>query len=77
MSPNHHDQCLMPVGVEILRNSMGAAPGMLFRHNDKMIISMPGVPYEMKAIMNEEVIPMLSIRWARPQRRGCPRCHRG
>lgn len=61
MSPNHHDQCLMPVGVEILRNSMGTAPGMLFRHNDKMIISMPGVPYEMKAIMNEEVIPMLSI----------------
>ncbi len=60
MSPNHHDQCLMPVGVEILRNSMGTAPGMLFRHRSKLIISMPGVPYEMKAIMNEEVLPWLS-----------------
>jgi nicotinamide-nucleotide amidase len=60
MSPHHHDQCLMPVGVQILRNSMGTAPGMFFRHNEKMIISMPGVPYEMKAIMNEEVLPWLS-----------------
>lgn len=59
MSPNHHDQCLMPVGVELLRNSMGTAPGMLFRHKEKLIISMPGVPYEMKAIMTEEVLPML------------------
>lgn len=60
MSPNHHDQCLMPVGVEILRNSMGTAPGMLFKFNGKIIISMPGVPYEMKAIMTEEVLPMLA-----------------
>lgn len=60
MSPHHHDQCLMPVGVQILRNSMGTAPGMLFRHQNKIIISMPGVPYEMKAIMAEEVLPWLS-----------------
>lgn len=60
MSPNHHDQCLMPVGTQILKNSMGTAPGMLLRYKAKLIISMPGVPYEMKAIMNDEVIPMLS-----------------
>ncbi len=60
MSPHHHDQCLMPIGVQILRNSMGTAPGMLFKYKNKMIISMPGVPYEMKAIMNEEVLPWLS-----------------
>jgi nicotinamide-nucleotide amidase len=59
MSPAHDDQCLMPVGTQILTNSMGTAPGMLFRHEGKMIISMPGVPYEMKAIMTEEVLPML------------------
>jgi nicotinamide-nucleotide amidase len=59
ISPNHHDQCLMPKGVEILKNSLGTAPGMLFKHLGKMLISMPGVPYEMKAIMNEEVIPFL------------------
>ncbi|MBC7885903.1 MAG: competence/damage-inducible protein A [Saprospiraceae bacterium] len=60
MSTSHHDQCLMPHGVKILNNSMGTAPGMLFYHKDKTIISMPGVPYEMKAIMTEEVIPWLS-----------------
>ncbi len=60
MSPNHHDQCLMPIGVELLHNSMGTAPGMLFKHNNKWIISLPGVPYEMKAIMSEEVLPMLA-----------------
>ena len=59
MSPSHHDQCLMPNGVEILYNSMGTAPGMLFRHDGKIIISMPGVPYEMKAIMSEIVLPMI------------------
>jgi len=59
MSPLHHDQCLMPVGVQILRNSMGTAPGMLFIHNGTRIFSMPGVPYEMKAIMEEEILPQL------------------
>ena len=59
MSPLHNDQCMMPVGVEILKNSMGTAPGMLFKYNSTRIISMPGVPYEMKAIMEEQVLPML------------------
>lgn len=59
LSPLYYDQCLMPQGVELLTNSMGTAPGMLFRHQGKLIISMPGVPYEMKAIMKEIVIPKL------------------
>lgn len=59
MSPSHNDQCLMPKGVQILKNSMGTAPGMLFYHQGKRIISMPGVPYEMKSIMEEVVIPIL------------------
>jgi nicotinamide-nucleotide amidase len=59
MSPHHHDQCLMPAGVEILKNSLGTAPGMLFKPNGKMMVSMPGVPFEMKAIMTEVVLPML------------------
>ena len=59
MSPSHHDQCMMPNGVEILFNSMGTAPGMLFKHEGKIIISMPGVPYEMKAIMSEIVLPLI------------------
>lgn len=60
MSPSLKDQCWMPVGAEILHNSMGTAPGMWFDHRGKIIISMPGVPYEMKAIMHEEVLPRLA-----------------
>lgn len=59
MSPSHHDQCLMPEGVKILPNRAGTAPGMLFNHKGKMIISMPGVPHEMVTIMQEEVLPIL------------------
>lgn len=59
MSPAHNDQCLMPENAEILRNSMGTAPGMLFHFKNTKIISMPGVPYEMKAIMEEEVLPKI------------------
>ncbi|MBK8517694.1 MAG: competence/damage-inducible protein A [Saprospiraceae bacterium] len=59
MFVSHEDQCLMPVGADILKNSMGTAPGMLFDYQGKRIISMPGVPYEMKAIMEEVVLPML------------------
>ncbi len=60
LSPHHHNQCLMPESVSLIHNSMGTAPGMLFRKDEKYIISMPGVPFEMKAIMNEHVVPMLS-----------------
>lgn len=46
----HKEQCNMPIGVEILRNKMGTAPGMLFKYGSKFLLSMPGVPYEMKWI---------------------------
>ena len=59
MSPAHNDQCLMPANAEILHNSMGTAPGMLFNFQGTKIISLPGVPYEMKAIMEEEVLPKI------------------
>lgn len=62
LSDRHRNQCLMPEGVELIRNSMGTAPGMLFRKGNQMIISMPGVPYEMKAIMTEYVLDMLKIK---------------
>lgn len=58
-SPHLRNQCFMPQGVELIPNSMGTAPGMRFRKDKKQIISMPGVPYEMKAIMEEYVLPEL------------------
>ncbi|MBK9255249.1 MAG: competence/damage-inducible protein A [Saprospiraceae bacterium] len=63
ISDSHRDQCYFPVGVELIKNRMGTAPGMLFKHNNSIIISMPGVPYEMKCIMEEGVLPMLKEKY--------------
>jgi len=58
-TPAHREQCFMPDGAKVLRNKMGTAPGMLFEQDGKILVSMPGVPYEMKYIMENSVLPML------------------
>lgn len=55
----HREQSCLPDKATLLRNRMGTAPGMWFDYAGKVIVSMPGVPYEMKAIMEEEVLPRL------------------
>lgn len=55
----HRLQCYMPSKANLLLNKMGTAPGMWFEHNGKIIVSMPGVPYEMKYLMEHEVLPKL------------------
>lgn len=54
----HKQQCYLPANVKLLSNSMGTAPGMLINADNKAYISMPGVPYEMKAIMTNHVLPL-------------------
>jgi nicotinamide-nucleotide amidase len=54
MTPLHKEQCFMPNTAVLLRNTMGTAPGMWIEKDGKTLLSMPGVPYEMKAIMTEE-----------------------
>ncbi len=49
----HHDQCYMPSGSTLLTNARGTAPGMWMSNDKVIILSMPGVPYEMKSIMTE------------------------
>lgn len=51
-------QADVPDTCSVIMNKRGTAPGMLFRRNGKIFISMPGVPYEMQGIM-EEAIPIL------------------
>ncbi|HHH49849.1 MAG TPA: competence/damage-inducible protein A [Saprospiraceae bacterium] len=53
------EQCFMPANATLLKNKMGTAPGMWFEHEEKVIVSMPGVPYEMKYLMENEVLPKL------------------
>jgi nicotinamide-nucleotide amidase len=52
-------QAVLPVCCEKVTNRLGTAPGMWFERNGKVFVSMPGVPYEMKAMMREIVIPKI------------------
>ncbi|WP_298894319.1 competence/damage-inducible protein A [uncultured Psychroserpens sp.] len=60
------DQALVPSKAEVLMNKYGSAPGMWLEKNDTVFISLPGVPYEMKALMEDEVIPKLRTRFQFP-----------
>jgi len=52
-------QADVPDRCEVLDNPLGTAPGMWFKHGDSVLVSMPGVPFEMKSIMENHVIPRL------------------
>lgn len=54
------DQALVPDNCEVILNTKGTAPGMYFEENDKIYVSMPGVPYEMKAMMEQVVFRKLN-----------------
>lgn len=62
----NRQQALLPRSCQPLYNSCGTAPGMWFEKNGKVLISMPGVPYEMKAMMEMEVIPRLKKSFSFP-----------
>lgn len=63
----HRQQCYMPAAADLLVNKKGSAPGMWFEKEETVIVSMPGVPYEMKYLMEYEVLPRLRQRFpARP-----------
>ena len=59
-------QAEVPDNCVVLQNSRGTAPGMWFEKDSKIIISLPGVPYEMKGLMTGEVIPRLAARFSLP-----------
>ncbi len=52
-------QALVPSKAKVLYNKYGTAPGMWMEKNKKVFISLPGVPFEMKALIKEEVVPKL------------------
>lgn len=56
----------LPDVCEVIPNKNGTAAGMIFTKNDKTIISMPGVPYEMYAMVTDGVIPFLKSRYKLP-----------
>jgi len=58
----HKEQCYFPDGVKLLENKLGTAPGMLLEKENISLISMPGVPYEMKYIFENGVKAFLATR---------------
>lgn len=59
-------QAEVPDVCTVLHNARGTAPGMLFRKNGKIFISLPGVPHEMKGLITNEVIPRLQQEFELP-----------
>ncbi|MDR3626236.1 MAG: competence/damage-inducible protein A [Ignavibacteriaceae bacterium] len=55
----NEDQALVPKEANVIRNKIGTAPGVWIEKEDKIFIVMPGVPFEMQAMMNNSIIPKL------------------
>ncbi|MBT8295258.1 MAG: CinA family nicotinamide mononucleotide deamidase-related protein, partial [Gramella sp.] len=66
ISDLNRDQALLPSKAIALHNEYGTASGMWFENEGKVFVSMPGVPYEMRGIMENEIIPRLIRTFARP-----------
>ena len=60
------DQALVPSKAEVLMNLEGTAPGMWIEKGEKVFISLPGVPFEMKALLKKEVLPRLTNKYHLP-----------
>lgn len=55
----NRDQALLPKNAITLPNKLGTASGMWFEKEGKIVVSLPGVPFEMKGLMENEVLPRL------------------
>ena len=67
MKKTHEDQAMVPKIADVIRNENGTAPGYWIEKNNKIFIVMPGVPYEMKSMMNNYVIPKLIEKMGTPK----------
>ena len=66
INDENRKQALLPSKAKILENKFGTASGMWFEDQDRVVISLPGVPFEMKALITDEVIPALQKHYTRP-----------
>ena len=65
-SQMNKDQALVPSKCIVLHNQVGTAPGMWMKKENTVYISLPGVPYEMKYILENEIIPKIVKEYERP-----------
>ncbi len=62
----NRQQAALPECCKAVRNELGTAPGMWFDRSDKVFVSMPGVPHEMKKMMTDTIIPQLLQKYQTP-----------
>lgn len=60
------DQALVPSKCKVLHNQVGTAPGMWMKKENTVFISLPGVPFEMKYLVENEIIPKIVVEYKRP-----------
>ena len=66
VSEINRKQAEVPKGCLVIRNKNGTAPGMWMEKNNTIFVSMPGVPYEMQAMVTDNVIPEIKRRFKLP-----------
>lgn len=66
ISDLNREQAMLPSKAVVLHNEYGTAAGLWMEQQGKVLIAMPGVPYEMKELMEREVIPRLQEKFDRP-----------
>lgn len=57
------NQAYVPDGCTVVQNRVGTAPITWFDHKEKVLVSMPGVPYEMRYVMENEILPRLQAKY--------------
>jgi nicotinamide-nucleotide amidase len=62
----NRQQAALPEACEKITNPVGTAPGMWFIKGEKVFMSMPGVPHEMKKMMTEHVLPRIAKKYQLP-----------
>lgn len=60
------EQAMVPSKATVIPNEFGTAPGLWLEKQGVVIISLPGVPYEMRTLMEKEIIPRLRMKFKRP-----------
>lgn len=60
------DQALVPSKCTVLHNQVGTAPGMWIKKENTVFVSLPGVPFEMKYLVENEIIPKIVSEYNRP-----------
>ncbi len=64
--PANLQQAMVPSKATVLMNLQGTAPGMWMQREETVFVSLPGVPYEMRHLLQEEVLPRIIKRFKRP-----------